>query len=153
MPQMMLECNNCNKIFPSGFSMSPGSSATFIGNESKCPYCQSWENIPDGTFMATVNGFIDLLSDSKNPLEDAKEILEGLERGDLSKVPAKNKVEQILKNNRLKIWIAIELLRLFVNAWDQDPNVKIDNISITPQLYLEYNHYIENTEGDPHASN
>ncbi|GAG00427.1 unnamed protein product, partial [marine sediment metagenome] len=36
--------------------MAPGASATFIDNKAKCLYCGSLENIPNGTFKATVEG-------------------------------------------------------------------------------------------------
>lgn len=87
--------------------MSPGSSATLISNQTKCPHCQSWENIPDGTFMATVSGFVDILRDLKPPLKDAKEILRGFEKEDLSDIPDRDKIEEFLRKNKLKIAMSL----------------------------------------------
>lgn len=143
MPLLMLECRSCHKIFSSGINMSPGASATLIDNKSKCPFCGSLENIPNGTFMATVNGFIDILKDSKNPLREAKEILNGLKKKDISGIPGKGKVEKILENNRLKIAMTIAILKVIIDLLTNKPDIQINNILIDQKFFTEYNQSIE----------
>lgn len=146
MQQLLIQCRKCGRVFPSGIAMGPGSSATFIGNKSKCPFCGSMENIPDGTFQATVNGFIEILRDSKNPLQDARDILHGLEKAritkDLSAVPYSEKIELFLERNKLKIGIAIAVLTALVNLLTKQPNIKIDNNIINQQFYNQFNQVI-----------
>ncbi len=147
MPKLLLLCKKCHRIFPSGIFMGPGSSATFVGNKSKCPFCKSWENIPDGTFKATVNGFIEILKSSKNPLQDAKDILDGLEKAkdtqDLSKVLYGDKIELFLKKNKLKIAIGIAILKILVDLLTKQPNIEINNSIINQQFYNQYNQVID----------
>ena len=131
MPNLLIQCRKCGRIFSSGIAMAPGASATFINNKSQCQFCGSMENIPDGTFQATVSGFIEILRGSKNPLQDAKDILEGLEKAqgtqDLSEVPYSKKIELFLGRNKLKIAIAIAVLKIFIDLLTKQPNIKIDN--------------------------
>jgi hypothetical protein len=97
------------------------------------------ENIPDGTFQATVNGFIEILKDSKNPLQDAKDILAGLEKAqstqDLSTVPYSEKIELFLEKNKLKIGFAIVILKIFIGLLTKQPDIKIDSSIITNQEF------------------
>ena len=137
-----MECQNCHKIFSSGINMAPGASVTLTDNKSICPFCGSWENIPNGTFMATVNGFIDILKDSKNPLKDAKEILSGLEKNDISNIPSGGKVEKILENNWRKIVVAIAILKIIIDLLTKNPHVQIDNTIIDQKFFTEYNQSI-----------
>ena len=141
-----MQCKNCGKIFPSGIFMAPGSSATLISNKSQCPFCDSMENIPDGMFKATVDGFIEILKSSKNPLQDTKDILDGLEKAkdtqDLSKVLYGDKIELFLKKNQLKIAIAIAILKVLVDLFTKQPNIEINNSIINQQFYNQYNQVI-----------
>src|SRR5680860_83710 len=79
MPSIMCHCSSCGKRFPSGIGIAPGASATLYGNISQCPRCGSMEQVPDGTFRATVEGIIDYISQSTNPIQTAKEVLKELE--------------------------------------------------------------------------
>lgn len=143
MPALMLECQNCYKVFQSGIYMKEGSSATLQNNKSQCPFCRSMENIPNGTFMATVNGFIDLLKDSKNPLRDAKEILKGLEQKNLSQIQQKYKIENFLENNKRKIVIAMALLKILIDLLSKEPNIEINSNIVNQNFYSQYNEHIE----------
>lgn len=146
MPNLLIACGNCGRIFSSGIFMAPSSSVTFVGNKSQCSFCGSMENIPDGTFNATVNGFIEILKNSKNPLQDAKNILGGLEKAkgtqDLSKVPYGDKVELFLKKNELKIAMGIAILKVFVDLLTKQPNIEINHSIINQQFYNQYNQVI-----------
>lgn len=144
MPLLTLECQNCHKIFSSGISFGVGASATLANNKARCPFCGSLENIPNGAFKATVDGFVDILKDSKNPLKDAKDILNKLEKkGNLSNIPSKDKIERILQKNKLKITVAIAVLEVIINLLSKNPSTKIDNIIINQAFYTEYNQIIE----------
>lgn len=56
MPQLPAFCDNCGAVFPSGFAISGGGSATFIGNKSgPCPSCGGMGSVPDGVFSAAGN--------------------------------------------------------------------------------------------------
>ena len=148
MPKLLMECENCGKIFPSGIFMTPGSSATLVGNKSQCPFCGSMESIPDGMFRVAVNGFIEILKDSKNPLQDAKDILGGLKKAKdtqgLSKVPYDgDKVELFLKKNKLKIAVSIAVLKVFVDLLTKQPNIEINHSIINQQFYNQYNQIIK----------
>lgn len=146
MPKLLIQCKKCGRIFPSGVFMGPGSSATFISNKSRCPFCGSMENVPDGTFKATVNGFIEILKSSKNPLQDAKDILDGLEKAkhtrDLSKVLYRDKIEVFLKKNKFKIAIGIAILKILIGLLTKQPNIEINNSIINQQFYSQYNQVI-----------
>lgn len=142
MPNLLLLCKNCGKIFSSGIFMAPGSSATFTGNKSKCPFCGSMENIPDGTFKAAVNDFIDMLRESENPLQDAKDMLDSIKRNDLSNTPHKDKIEIFLKNNKLKIAIGIAVLKIFIDLLTKNPDIEINNNIVNQQFYNQYNQII-----------
>ncbi len=80
MPALMLQCSNCGRIFSSGISIGTGATVHLSGNLSQCQYCGSIENIPDGTFRSTVEGFIRVIQESDNPLQEAKTIFEAFEK-------------------------------------------------------------------------
>jgi hypothetical protein len=143
MPQLMLECQNCHKIFPSGLNIAAGASATLENNISRCQYCGQMTAIPNGTFKATVNGFIDILKDSKNPLEEAKEILNGLKKDNLSNVPHKDKIEKFLERNKFKIGLAMAVLTIIIELITNQPDIQISNNIIDQHFCTEYNQYID----------
>jgi hypothetical protein len=60
--------------------MLPGASATFINNTSFCPHCGSAESIPNGTFRATVEGLIKVITSDENPLATSVEFLDALKQ-------------------------------------------------------------------------
>jgi len=133
MPKLLIECKNCGKIFPSGIFMAPGSSATFIGNKSQCPFCGSMENIPDGTFRATVEGFVEILEQSKNPLDKAKELLEALEKikgsSDLAEIKKSSKFSEFKKwlpDSPEKIATYIAIIYTIIQLLTQKPDVHIE---------------------------
>ncbi|MEK7542551.1 MAG: hypothetical protein AAB524_02520 [Patescibacteria group bacterium] len=146
MAKIYLQCMTCGKVFPSGISMISGASVTFRGNKSRCPYCKSWESIPDGIFKATAEGFIQILKESKNPLQDAKDMLEGLGRArdtqDLSKVPYGSRIEGFLQQNKLMIFIAIAMLEILVDLLGKQPDIEINNTIINQEFYNQYNQTI-----------
>lgn len=105
------------------------------------------ENIPDGAFKATVNGFIETLKGSKNLLQDAKGILDGLEKAkytqDLSRVLYGDKIEVFLKKNKLKIAVGIAILKIFIDLLTKQPNIEISHSVINQQFYDQYNQVID----------
>jgi hypothetical protein len=147
MPSIVLECQNCFKLFPSGINMRPGASATIIGCKSRCPYCGSWENIPDGNFKMTLDGVLEIIKTSANPLKDLNEILDGLNKAkrgqDFSKNPRKDVIEQFLKNNKYKIGILIVIIKIIIQLLIKDPLVKIDCNILNNEFYNSYNQLIE----------
>lgn len=143
MPTLMFECQNCHKMISSGLDLGEGSTVTLENNRSQCRYCNSIASIPNGTFMVTVNGLIDLLKDSKNPLKDAKEILNELEKGNISKVPQRDKIEKFLGNNERKIAVAVVVLKILIDLLSKEPNIQINNNILNQNFYSQYNQYIE----------
>ena len=133
MPKLLMQCKNCGKIFPSGIFMTPDSSATFISNKSQCPFCGSMENIPDGTFRATVEGFVEILKQSKNPLNKAKELLEALEKSknsdDLVEIKELSKFSEFKKwlpDTPEKIVAYISIICTIIQLLTQKPNIHIE---------------------------
>ena len=133
MPQIYLQCKKCGRIFPSGISMEQESSATFIGNKSRCTYCGSWESIPDGTFKATIDGFIEILKGSENPLEDAKALLEALEKskisGDLKEIKESSRFSRFHKwipDSPEKIAAYVVIVCTIVQLLTQKPIIRIE---------------------------
>ena len=144
----MVQCGNCQQIFNSGIFMGAESSnITLINNKSQCPFCGSMENIPDGTFTATVNGFVDILRGSKNPLQEALDIYNGLKNvksyGDLSKVIHGDKIEQFLKINKVKIAVGIAIIKVIIDLLNSQPTVELNNNIINQQFYNQYNQIIK----------
>lgn len=134
----MLQCKNCLKIFSSGISMGSGSSATFINNKSQCPFCGSMESIPDGTFKATVESFIQVLEQSEDPIPRAKELL--LELQKVKTQEEITKVRELSKFEKLKIWLPsspekiaayIAIIYTLIQIWTKNP-----------EIHIEYNTFI-----------
>lgn len=133
MPNLLMECKICGKIFSSGIFMPSGSSATFIGNKSRCPSCGSMENIPDGTFKATVEGFIKILEQSPNSLDRAKELLEVLEKSksssDLVEIKKSSKFSDFKKwlpDSPEKIAAYIAIIYTIIQLLIQKPDIHIE---------------------------
>lgn len=150
MPSIMIQCGNCQRIFNSGIFMGKGSSnITLINNKSQCPFCGSMENIPDGTFTATVNGFVDILKGSNNPLQEALDIYNGLKNiknyDDLSSVPHGDKIKLFLKRNGVKAGIAI--IYTIIHLLNSQPTIEINNININQHFYDQYNQTIKIESG------
>lgn len=139
--------------------MGVGSSATFIGNKSRCRYCGSMENIPDGTFKATVKGFIQILQTSQDPLKEARELLKRLQesksKADLEAIrqsPKLSKFSAWIPNTPEKIVAYIAIVHTVVSILTQKPNVKIEYNTFVN----EYNETInvafpQKQEADPSA--
>lgn len=129
----MLQCNRCKRVFSSGINMAPGASATFIDNKTKCPFCGSWENIPDGTFRATVEGFIQVLRQSENPLSKAQELLDALQntktQNDLKELKQSQKFKSLQKwlpTSLEKVGIYIAIIYALTQMLINDPKMDIE---------------------------
>jgi predicted Zn-ribbon and HTH transcriptional regulator len=112
--------------------MAPGSSATFTNNKSRCPFCRSWESIPDGTFRATVEGFIEVLEKSGDPAGRAKELFDVLQKSrtpkDLSKIKKSSrfaKLKKWLPDSPEKIAAYIAIIYTLIQLWKRTPNVHV----------------------------
>lgn len=102
MTQLTLQCSNCLRIFPSGFCIE-NSSVTFHNCASSCPFCGSVQSIPDGIFRDTVEGFIEFFKDSGNPLKNASELFEALQKSTTAKDLKEIKNSKQFK--KLRKWI------------------------------------------------
>jgi hypothetical protein len=146
MNQLLLKCKVCGKIFSSGIAMGPGSSATFINNKSQCRYCGSIENIPDGKFRSTVEGFIKVLEDNPDPLKKAKELLEALQKSktvdDLSAIKRSSsffKLKKWIPNSPEKIAAYLAIIYTLIQLWTKTPNISIEYSTFVNQ----YNKIVE----------
>ena len=138
MPLILMQCTNCSRIFSSGINLGIGATAILSGNVSRCPFCGSVENIPDGTFRATVEGFIEILEGSENPLSKAKELLNVLEKSkssdDLAEIKKSSKFskfEKWIPNTPEKIAAYIAIVYTVIQLLTQNPNI-----------HIEYNNFI-----------
>ena len=138
MPILMLYCNNCGKIFSSRIDMGLGSSATFINNKSQCPYCGSMENIPDGTFRSTIEGFTKILEASDNPIEKAKELLSELKK--IKTIDDINSIKKSAKFEKFKDWLpnSPEKILVYISIISVIINLLIKN----PETHIEYNTFV-----------
>lgn len=68
-------CDNCGTVFPSGFALGPGVSASMTGNTAgPCPNCQGSGTVPDGLYEFvgdTLNIITDLPPDRLRQVQDA----------------------------------------------------------------------------------
>lgn len=147
MPDIMIQCGNCQHVFKSGIFMGAGASnITLTNNKSQCPFCGSMENIPDGTFTATVDSFVEILRGSKNPLQEALDIYNGLKNvksyDDLSNIPHGDKIEQLLKRNKVKIAMGLAILKVIIDLLNSQPKTIINNNIINQEFYNQYNQTI-----------
>jgi Zn-dependent oligopeptidase len=129
----MMQCNHCGKIFSSGIMMAPKSSATFINNKSQCPFCHSMENVPDGTFRATVEGFINVLSQTGDPLKQANKLFDALQQAksstDLSALkrpPTLSQFSKWLPDSPEKIAAYLAIVYTIIQFLTSSPNVRIE---------------------------
>ncbi len=133
MPQILLQCKNCQKIFPSGIELGVGASTTFVGNLSQCPFCGSMENIPDGTFKGTVEGIAKILESSPNRLQTTKDLLEALEKSktkkDLSRLKNSSQFSKFKKwipDSLEKIYYYVIILQVIIQLLTKNPVIKIE---------------------------
>lgn len=146
----MLQCKNCLRSFSSGINIGSGATVTLVGNKSRCPFCGSFENIPDGTFKGTVEGIVKILEQSEDPLKKANELFEALERAkrqnDLTEIKTSSKFSAFKKwlpdsPEKIAAYIAIiytiiQLLTkepqisikydIFINQYNQIVNIKVE---------------------------
>ena len=142
MSQILLQCQNCNRIFSPGIVMSPGSSLTFTFTNCKarCPYCESMENIPDGTFRTTVEEFIEILRKSDDPIKDSYELLEKLKESksenDLTVIKQSArfiKFSDWIPNTPERIAAYIAIVYTIMTLLMQKPDVNIEYNTIVNQ--------------------
>lgn len=156
MPNIILQCKKCNRIFPSGIFMELGSLATFVNNQSQCPYCGSMENIPDGNFKATVEGFIEILEQSENPLRDAKELFEALGRNkdkssfdNLKKSSQFSQFKKWLPDSPEKLAAYVAIIYTVIQSLIQRPTVSVENLKYDEVFIGQYNQTIINKDIKP----
>lgn len=142
MPQILMQCKNCQRIFPSGIELGVGATATFVGNLSKCPFCGSMESIPDGTFKGTVEGIVKILENSSNRLQTAKDLLDLLERSksksDLLKVKRSSQFSRFRKwipDSPQKLAVYIAILQVIIQLLIKNPSVKIEYDTTIVNIY------------------
>ncbi len=128
-----MQCQHCQRIFPSGIELGIGATATLVGNLSQCQFCGSMEGIPDGTFKGTVEGIVKILESSPNKLQTAKDLLDSLEKiknkDDLSKVKKSSKFAQLKKwipNSPQKLYVYIAILQVIIQLLTKNPSIQIE---------------------------
>jgi RNA polymerase subunit RPABC4/transcription elongation factor Spt4 len=133
MPQVLVQCKNCQRIFPSGIELGPGATAILRGNVSQCPFCGSMENIPDGTFRGTVEDVVKILENTPDRLKTAKDLLEALEKNksknDLSEVKHSSKFSKFKKwlpDSPQKIAVYIAILQVIIQMLTKNPSIRIE---------------------------
>ena len=146
MPLIYLQCKNCQQIFSSGINLGAGATATFMGNMSQCPRCGSMENIPDGTFRGTVEGIVNVLKQSEDPLKTAKELFEALDKSrtikdldELKESSKFSKFKQWLPNSPEKIAAYVAIAYTILQLLIKEPTV---NIQYNQQFVNIYNEYL-----------
>lgn len=142
MPQILVQCKNCQKIFPSGIELGVGATATFVGNLSQCPFCGSMENIPDGTFKGTVERIVKILESSSNRLQTAKDLLEALEKSksenDLSKIKHSSQFSKFKKwipDSPQKLMVYIAILQMIIQLLTKNPSIYIKYDTTVVNIY------------------
>jgi predicted Zn-ribbon and HTH transcriptional regulator len=141
MPILSLQCKKCNRVFSSGINLGVGATVRLKGNRSRCPYCGSMENIPDGTFRSTVEGIVGVLEQSRDPIGTAKDLLDALEKSKTSE--DLEKLKRSSKLSKFKKWIPNSLQKL---AWYAAIiYVILQLLSKSPNGHIEYNQqFIDN---------
>ncbi len=151
MPSIMCPCSICGMSFPSGIGIAPGASATLYGNISQCPNCGSMEQVPDGTFRATVEGIIDYISQSTNPIQTAKEVLEELEITRVS--PDLQRLKNVKTAPFFRKWVPdtpqklaayIAIIYTIYKLLIQQPTANIEYNQTFLNQYYQYNQLIIN---------
>lgn len=139
MPQILLQCKNCKRVFPSGINLGVGATATLKGNISQCPFCKSMENIPDGTFRGAVEGIIRVLEKSENPLNTAKDLLDALEKSKSSK--DLSKVKRSPRFAKFRKWIPDTPEKLAAYIAIIYTIIKL--LTKSPEMHIEYNTFVK----------
>lgn len=146
MPLIYLQCKNCQQIFSSGINLGAGATVVLKGNLSQCPQCGSMENIPDGTFRGTVEGIVNVLKQSEDPLKIAKELFEALDKSrtvkdldDLKKSSKFSEFKQWLPNSPEKIAAYIAIAYTIFQLLIKEPAI---NIQYNQQFVNIYNEYV-----------
>ena len=118
--------------------MGVGSSVTLRNNKSRCPKCGSMENIPDGKFRAIVEGFVNILKESENPLAQAQELLKALEKvknqadiNEIRELSGFEKFKTWLPNTPEKVAAYIAIIYTITQLWTKNP-----------EIHIEYNNFI-----------
>ena len=158
MPRLPAICQNCEKLFPSGFYIG-GKRNTFINCVSgPCPFCGHPEGlIPDGMYSAlsdTVLEFIssrvkashiriliEILNQAKDEDVDAKTLSERIK----NRVPELSTITKVLPKTRSELYQFIIALVIFLTFFIN--NFKKDNIShedIENQVEVIVNNTIQN---------
>lgn len=147
----MLQCEKCDRIFSSGIMMEPGASATFVNNKTQCPFCHSMENIPDGTFRATVEGFINVLGQTDDPLKIATELFEALQKAktledisNLKKLENFSKFKKWLPDSPEKIAAYIVIISTLIQLLTKSSSVQIDYNTFVNQYNQAINIEVNN---------
>lgn len=132
MALIIMQCANCLKVFSSGLNIGAGATVTLKGNKSRCPFCGSWENIPDGRFKGTVEGIVRILEQSENPLKKAEELFEALEKAkrknDLTEIKTSAKFSEFKKwlpDSPEKIAAYIAIIYTIIQLLIKEPQVSI----------------------------
>lgn len=133
MPQILMQCKNCLKIFSPGIELGVGATIILKGNRARCPFCGSMENMPNGTFRGTVEGIVKILESSPNRLQTAKDLLEALGRSktenDLSKLKHSSRFSKFKKwipDSLEKIYYYIVILQAIILLLTRNPVIKIE---------------------------
>ena len=132
MTTLIMQCKNCLRVFSSGINIGSGATVTLVGNTSQCPFCGSFENIPDGTFRGTVEGIVQVLEQSENPLKRSGELLDALERvksqEDLKRIKSSPKwsaFKKWLPDSPEKIAAYIAIIYTIVQLLTKEPKMSI----------------------------
>ena len=155
-------CNNCGKLFPSGFNFS-GRDNIFVNcTAGPCPYCGSNGKIPNGiysalsdTALAFVSGkikatqlkhFIEIIKLAKKQDIDSATLSEEIK----NQIPELSSVANILPKTRTELYafllVLIAFLTLLLNS------IKPKKLS-EPILEQEINVIIENTINNYYTQN
>ena len=133
MPRLMLQCKKCGKIFYSGFTIETQGIVTLKNNKSRCAFCHSMESIPDGTFKTTVEGFINILEQTDNPLKKANDLFESLQKvktseelSNLKKLNKFSKFKKWIPDSPEKIAAYIAIIYTIIQLLTQSPGVQIE---------------------------
>jgi len=109
------------------------------------------ENIPDGTFRSTVEGFIQVLADSSNPLKKAKELLDALQNShtsdDLSSIKKSSEFSKFAKwipNSPEKIAAYLAIVYTLIQLWTNNPNIQIEYNTFVNQYNQTIDIQVEN---------
>lgn len=156
MNELFLKCSDCNKVFPSGFIAISKKPCFFKNCQSQCRFCGSMENIPDGTFRSTVEGFVKVLEIVDDPLGKAKELLNELQKsrtsGDLLKIQKSQNFTEFKKwlpDSPEKIAAYIAIIYTVVQILTKDPVQNFEYNTFVNQYNQTIDMQVENNLGLP----